>query len=209
MVSDLDKTFSKFNIKGMQLANFVTASRIVLAPIFFVLYFIPSHSNISSKITLPILIVLFVYMQFTDFLDGYVARKYNMVSDFGKLFDPFADVLANMAILLCFTLDGLVPSIFFLIILYREVSIIFVRMLAIKKGLVIGAKMLGKIKTVLYITVGGVSLFIKLCNIYGFNSKDLMLPLTILNISLYIIAIIFSLLSFYFYLMNYKNIQNK
>jgi len=148
-------------------------------------------------------------MQFTDFLDGYVARKYNMVSDFGKLFDPFADVLANMAILLCFTLDGLLPSIFFLIILYREVSIIFVRMLAIKKGLVIGAKMLGKIKTVLYITVGGVSLFIKLCNIYGFNSKDLMLPLTILNISLYIIAVIFSLLSFYFYLMNYKNIQNK
>lgn len=132
-----------------------------------------------------------------------------MVSDFGKLFDPFADVLANMAILLCFTLDGLLPSIFFLIILYREVSIIFVRMLAIKKGLVIGAKMLGKIKTVLYITVGGVSLFIKLCNIYGFNSKDLMLPLTILNISLYIIAVIFSLLSFYFYLMNYKNIQNK
>jgi len=74
---------------------------------------------------------------------------------------------------------------------------------------VIGAKMLGKIKTVLYITVGGVSLFIKLCNIYGFNSKDLMLPLAILNISLYIIAVIFSLLSFYFYLMNYKNIQNK
>ena len=201
---DLDKIFPKFNIESMQLANFFTASRIVLAPIFFVLYSVSNHNNISPKVTLPILILIFAYMQFTDFLDGYVARKYNMVSDFGKLFDPFADVLANMAVLLCFTLDGLLPSIFFLIILYREVSIVFVRMLAIKKGLVIGAKMLGKIKTVLYIAVGGVSLFIRLCTVYGFNSKNLMTVLTIFNISLYAIAVVFSLLSFYFYLMDYR-----
>lgn len=191
-------------MKRMQLANFFTASRIVLAPIFFLIYFLPNYSNVSYKVTLPILILLFAYMQFTDFLDGYVARKYNMVSDFGKLFDPFADVLANMAILFCFTLDKLLPPIFFLIILYREVSIVFVRMLAIKKGLVIGAKMLGKIKTVLYITVGGTSLFIEFCTVYGFNGKDLMVILTILNISLYILAVIFSLLSFYFYLMDYR-----
>lgn len=192
----------------MQLANFFTASRIVLAPIFFVVYFLPNYFNISPKITLVILIPLFAYMQFTDFLDGYVARKYNMVSDFGKLFDPFADVLANMAVLFCFTLDGLIPSIFFLIILYREVSIVFVRMLAIKKGLVIGAKMLGKIKTVLYITVGGVSIFIKLCMVYSFFGKNITATLTAFNLALYSLAVVFSILSFYFYLMDYKKYSN-
>ena len=187
----------------MQLANFFTASRIVLAPIFFVVYFLPNYINVSPKITLVILIPLFTYMQFTDFLDGYVARKYNMVSDFGKLFDPFADVLANVAVLFCFTLDGFLPSVFFLIVLYREISIVFVRMLAIKKGLVIGAKMLGKIKTVLYISVGGMSLFIRLCLAYNVE-KGIISIFTILNIILYSLAGIFSILSFYFYVVDYK-----
>lgn len=187
----------------MQLANFFTASRIVLAPIFFVVYFLPNYINVSPKVTLVILIPLFTYMQFTDFLDGYVARKYNMVSDFGKLFDPFADVLANVAVLFCFTLDGFLPSVFFLIVLYREISIVFVRMLAIKKGLVIGAKMLGKIKTVLYISVGGMSLFIRLCLAYNVE-KGIISISTILNIILYSLAGIFSILSFYFYVVDYK-----
>ena len=187
----------------MQLANFFTASRIVLAPIFFVVYFLPNYINVSPKVTLVILIPLFTYMQFTDFLDGYVARKYNMVSDFGKLFDPFADVLANVAVLFCFTLDGFLPSVFFLIVLYREISIVFVRMLAIKKGLVIGAKMLGKIKTVLYISVGGMSLFIRLCLAYNVE-KGIISIFTILNIILYSLAGIFSILSFYFYVVDYK-----
>ena len=192
----------------MQMANFFTTSRIILAPLFFIIYFLPNYINTSPKITLIILIPLFIYMQFTDFLDGYVARKYNMVSDFGKLFDPFADVLANIAVLFCFTLDGLLPSIFFLIILYREVSIVFVRMLAIKRGLVIGAKMLGKIKTVLYITVGGVSLFIRLCITYGLN-LDIVSMFSIFNIALYGVAVFFSLLSFYSYLNEYRKYSRK
>ena len=188
----------------MQIANFFTTSRIVLAPMFFIIYFLPTYVvDISPKITLVILIPLFAYMQFTDFLDGYVARKYNIVSDFGKLFDPFADVLANMAVLFCFTIDKLLPSIFFLIILYREVSIVFVRMLAIKKGLVIGAKMLGKIKTVLYISVGAVSLFIKLCEAYDIFLNTISM-FKVFNIMLYGLAVIFSLLSFYFYLNAYR-----
>ena len=190
-------------MRTMQLANFFTASRIVLAPIFFSIYFLPNRTNISPRVTLPILILLFAYMQFTDFLDGYVARKYNIVSDFGKLFDPFADVLANMAVLLCFTLNGYLPSLLFLLILYREVSIIFVRMLAIRKGLVIGAKMLGKIKTVLYISVGGISLFLKFCSVYALLDKDIVATLTIFNLIVYAVAVIFSLLSFYFYLLDY------
>ena len=90
-----------------------------------------------------------------------------------------------------------------MIVLYREISIVFVRMLAIKKGLVIGAKMLGKIKTVLYISVGGMSLFIRLCLAYNVE-KGIISIFTILNIILYSLAGIFSILSFYFYVVDYK-----
>ena len=187
----------------MQLANFFTASRIFLAPIFFIIYFLPSYVNVSEKITLLILIPLFSYMQFTDFLDGYVARKRHIVSDFGKLFDPFADVLANVIVLFCFTLEGYVPSLFFLIIICREFSILFVRMLAIKKGVVIGAKMLGKIKTVLYISLGASSLALKLCSAYSFKMGALYY-VSAFYLTISILAVFFSVLSFLFYVRDYK-----
>ncbi len=185
----------------MNIANMVSASRIVLSPLFFCLYFMPSLFFLSPKVATLVLVPLFAIMQFTDFLDGYLARKLHIVSDFGKLFDPFSDVLANMAILFCFTLDGYLPPLFFLIVLYREFSIMFVRTLAMKKGVVIGAKMLGKIKTVLYICVGGVCLAMRLASFYAPRF------LTFLNatkIVLYCLAAFFSILSFLFYLKEYR-----
>ena len=144
-------------------------------------------------------------MQFTDFLDGYVARKYKIVSDFGKLFDPFCDVLANLVVLFCFTLDGYIISMFFLLVVYREFSIVFVRLLAVKKGIVIGAKMLGKIKTVLYISVGGICLAIKLFEVYK-GSEHVLRSLYVVNIMTYVLAGIFSIWSFLSYLRDYMNI---
>lgn len=192
-------------ISPMNLANIISASRIILAPVFFVVYFLPS-SVISPKIIVVILIPLFIFMQFTDFLDGYVARKYKIVSDFGKLFDPFCDVLANLVVLFCFTQEGYILSPFFLLVVYREFSIVFVRLLAIHKGIVIGAKMLGKIKTVLYISVGGVCLAIKTAEAFSFSHQTVNF-LSYFNIITYSLAAIFSILSFLSYLRDYKNID--
>lgn len=185
----------------MHLANFISATRIFLSPLFFILYFRPSYFFISSKQAILILICLFIVLQFTDFLDGYLARKFHIVSDFGKLFDPFCDVILNIIVLFSFTLDGFLPPIFFLIVLYREFFILFVRLLAIKKGLVIGARLLGKIKTVLYISVGGACLALKMSSLYGFD--NILHTLLIANTMLYSLATFFSILSFSFYLRDY------
>ena len=115
----------------MKLPNFFTALRIVLAPVFFLIYSIPLWTGFGSVPSVFILIPLFVFMEFTDFLDGYYARRLGLVSDFGKLFDPFGDVLANLTVLFAFVLSGYLPALLFLVILYREMGIMFVRMLVV------------------------------------------------------------------------------
>ena len=91
-------------------------------------------------------------------LDGMVARKMKEVSDFGKLYDPFADTLTQLTYFLCFVIDGILPAVFFLIVLYREFGILFIRNLMLKRGITQGARIGGKIKTVLYIMAGGLAL---------------------------------------------------
>lgn len=192
----------------MKLPDFFTASRIVLAPIFFILYFLPAWFGINVKIIIAVLIPLFAFMQFTDFLDGYFARKNNQVSDFGKLFDPFADVLANLTVLFCFTVDGFLFPIFFLIIIYREVSIMFLRMLARGENVTIGAKTGGKIKTVLYIVTGGFSLFLKMCQTYSLLNENVYSILFVLNTCIYAVAAVSAVLSFAEYFFLYKKIKS-
>ena len=195
----------------MNIADIISASRIVIAPVFCAIYFMPSSMNgalCSQKCTLFILIPLFALMQFTDFLDGYVARKLKIVSDFGKLFDPFSDVLANIVVLFCFTVDGYLPYPFFLVVLYREFGIQMVRLLAVKKGLVIAAAMPGKIKTVLYISVGATCLGLKLVQVFSFP-ENILQPLHFLNIALYSLAAFFSVFSFVLYVKAYKKIGKR
>ena len=101
----------------MKLSNIFTSSRLVLAPIIYVLYFLPDWIPfISPKITILIIIPIFIFMEFTDFLDGYYARLHNQVDDFGKIFDPFADVVANITVLFCFLMNGFSQ--------YRKISIL-------------------------------------------------------------------------------------
>ena len=138
----------------MTLADKVTSTRLVLAPAFFIFYFLFA----GASWTVPILWVLFVLSEVSDMLDGMIARKHGVVSDFGKLYDPFADTLTQITFFLCFVLDGILPPVFFLIVLYREFSILFVRNLMLKKGITMGARMGGKIKTVTYILAGGLAL---------------------------------------------------
>jgi CDP-diacylglycerol--glycerol-3-phosphate 3-phosphatidyltransferase len=139
----------------MTLADKATSLRLILAPLFFVLYSFPSWMPAwfpdGGRWTVPVLWVLFVVSEITDMVDGMLARGRNEVSDFGKLFDPFADTLTQISYFLCFVLDGILPAILFLAVLYREFSILFIRNLMLKKGVALGARMGGKIKTVLYI----------------------------------------------------------
>lgn len=150
----------------MNLPTKVTVVRIILTPLFFVFFMLPQWAQtlFSETITSERLFVLnvisvvaiwfFLFLaEISDAADGFIARRYHMVTDLGKLMDPFSDVLIRITYFVCFAVSGLMPFWILMIILYRELSQMFVRMLAVKDGIVIPANLWGKLKAILYALV--------------------------------------------------------
>jgi CDP-diacylglycerol--glycerol-3-phosphate 3-phosphatidyltransferase len=134
----------------MNLPNTLTVSRIILAPIFFVVLWIPEWFSIG-RISLSIAaFVIFLLIEVTDLADGYIARKYNLVTDLGKVMDPFSDVFSRLTYFVSFLSLGIMHPVFTLIILYREFSIVFIRMILAQRGIALAAKSGGKLKSVFY-----------------------------------------------------------
>ena len=123
----------------MNLPNKLTTLRMILVPVFIVLYLL--------GYSIPALVV-FVVASFTDYLDGYLARKYNLVTDYGKIMDPLADKLLVTSALVCMVQTALVPAWMVIVILAREFAITGLRAVAAGQGKVIAAAWSGKIKTV-------------------------------------------------------------
>ncbi|MBP7094551.1 MAG: CDP-diacylglycerol--glycerol-3-phosphate 3-phosphatidyltransferase [Spirochaetia bacterium] len=142
----------------MTTADKLTASRIILAPVFFAAFLLYRSGLVPPLPVLVAMWLLFIYMEVSDLLDGMAARASSTVSDFGKLFDPFADVLARLTYFLCFAIDGIMPLWILLLVLYREYSIMFLRMLLTRRGISMGARPGGKAKAVLYMSAGLLSL---------------------------------------------------
>lgn len=140
----------------MKLSNKFTLIRIIASPLFFLIYFIPKWLGAQQGSALCIASVavalpLLAFAEFTDFLDGHYARKHNEVSDFGKMFDPFADVFLHLSTFTCFVFSGYIHPALYVLILYREFSQNFLRMVAAKSGTAIAARKGGKLKTVMYV----------------------------------------------------------
>ncbi len=151
----------------MNIPNRLSLSRICMIPLFVAAYFLPYEWGVYVAIG------IFLICCFTDFLDGYIARKYNMVSDLGKLLDPIADKILVCAALFCVVatnplqyfhnfngnlttsanfieLFGIILlTVGSILILARELLISAVRMIAASKGIVVQANIFGKIKTVM------------------------------------------------------------
>ncbi|MDR0689424.1 MAG: CDP-diacylglycerol--glycerol-3-phosphate 3-phosphatidyltransferase [Spirochaetaceae bacterium] len=146
----------------MTLADKVTSLRLILAPVFLVVYLLPQWfpfwSGLLEPATVPVLWALFIISEITDLLDGKIARIRREVSDFGKLYDPFADTLVRITYFLCFVLDGILPMVLLVVVLYREFGILFLRNLMMKKGVAMGARKGGKIKAVTYMIAGAIAL---------------------------------------------------
>jgi len=143
----------------MNLPNKITIGRIILAPLFYISYFIPVWTGSFYNLSTILIISIFIGIELSDFLDGYLARKYNLVSDLGKVMDPFADVLSRITYFLCFAFTGLMPLWVFLIIIYRELAITFLRMMMMGKGVVVAASLWGKLKAVTYAVSGVLGVF--------------------------------------------------
>lgn len=125
----------------MNIANQLTILRVLMIPFF--MYFLLLGTP-SGKV---IALVLFVVASFTDFLDGYLARKYHLITNFGKFMDPLADKLLVTAALICFLELGELNSWVVMIILSREFIVSIFRAVAAAEGIVIAADWWGKVKT--------------------------------------------------------------
>ena len=125
----------------MNLPNKLTLLRIILIPIFMaVLYWGFPGATYAA-------LAIFIIASLTDMLDGKIARKYNLVTDFGKFADPLADKMLVVAAMLWFVENGQMPGWALLIVILREFAVSGLRMVASDQGRVIAAGWSGKVKT--------------------------------------------------------------
>ncbi len=143
----------------MNLPNKLTMSRIVMAIIIILILLIPFDNlgitlpqlyiNESIVVNIKYLIagVLFVLASITDFFDGYIARKYNLITNFGKMIDAIADKILVNSVLIILTAFGFIHPIITVIIIIRDSVVNSIKMLAGNKGHVVAAIKMGKLKT--------------------------------------------------------------
>lgn len=181
----------------MNLANKITMSRILLIPLFMIAYMWDFAYNEL------VACVIFAVASLTDGVDGYVARNYNMVTDFGKFIDPLADKLLIATALICFVGSGEIAAYMAVIIIAREFIVTGLRTVAMSKGVVIAASMTGKIKTC--IQIGAVICVFLFGNELGYNFNILGKDCSIGYIAMFV-ATIFTVYSGIEYLVQNKKL---
>lgn len=143
----------------MNTANKITMSRIVMTLIIIVLLLFPFYEigmefptfeingTISMDLKYVIVGIIFIIASITDFVDGYVARNYNMVTDFGKMMDAISDKLLTNSLLIILTADGMISPIITVIIVMRDIVVDSMKMLVGNKGQAVAAIPIAKLKT--------------------------------------------------------------
>lgn len=154
------KKGNKKKKKGMNLPNKITCIRLVLSVIVLLILIFPWRDidvewpvysilgveNVNLKYIVAG--ILFMIASVTDFLDGYIARKYNMVTDFGKVMDAIADKVLVNGVLIILAYDKFIPLIVPVIIITRDIVVDSIKMASGSKGKVVAASWPGKIKTI-------------------------------------------------------------
>lgn len=169
----------------MNTPNKLTVGRMILVP-FLVLFMLTGWGGDANRY---ICLVIFCAASITDWLDGYLARKNNLVTNFGKFMDPLADKLLVCSALICFIESGRLAAWVVIVIIGREFIISGFRLIAAESGVVIAANYWGKFKTVsqmimiilLFLDLGGV--FAVLTEIFVWLS----VALTVISLATYIV----------------------
>ena len=125
----------------MNLPNKLSVARALMIPVLVALM------SFDNRACMLLAAAVFGVAAYTDYLDGHIARKRQLVTDFGKFIDPVADKLLNLSAMVMLTRSGLLPHWIVIVILARELCVDGLRMVAVGQGRVIAAGMLGKIKT--------------------------------------------------------------
>ena len=130
----------------MTTASKITLARILMIPVFMAALYLSFELSPYSKRRF-VAAAIFVVASLTDFVDGYIARHYNQVTDFGKFLDPLADKLLTISAMVFLCEIGRFPSWALMIVLTREFAVTGLRLIAVQKGNVIAAGWSGKVKT--------------------------------------------------------------
>ena len=133
--------------KGVRVANLLTLSRIALSP-FFVWAFLAGHTGEHSIRAQWIALAIAVSFELTDAFDGWVARRRNEVSDFGKILDPLADSVSRFTVFLAFLVEGWASVWAIAPLFWRDSIVSTVRVLAASQGVIVSARFSGKLKAV-------------------------------------------------------------
>ena len=180
----------------MNLPNKITIGRIILSIIILILLMFPygsvginvplyKISNVTLSLNYIIAGILFIIASLTDTLDGYLARKNNMVTDFGKVMDAIADKILVNGVLIILAYNGNIPLIIPVVVITRDTFVDSIKMVAGKNGKAVGASIWGKLKTI--------CMLIGLSLVFFSN-----LPLELIGVRLdYILIIIATVLSVY------------
>lgn len=162
----------------MTTASKITLVRVLFIPIYMVTMYL---SQGKAGLWMYVSLGIFVIASLTDFIDGYIARHYHQVTDFGKFLDPLADKLLTIAAMAMFCQWGVFPAWALMIVLTREFAVTGLRLVAAPKGKVIAAGWSGKIKTA--------STMIGLCAMMALPGIDV---LSIIVIAVIVVTTVYS-----------------
>lgn len=129
---------------ALNLPNILTYIRIALVPIFVTLFY---------TVNIYIALAVFVLACITDVIDGFIARKFNMITNLGKVLDPFADKLLKLSTLICFVTINVIPLWFLIVMLILDLFLIVSGVIILKQGIIIKSNIFGKLGT-LFISLG-------------------------------------------------------
>jgi CDP-diacylglycerol--glycerol-3-phosphate 3-phosphatidyltransferase len=130
----------------------LTLSRLVLAPVYFLLYHFAGHGSILTVVGAWL---VFLFIEVSDILDGHLARKLGQESEAGKVLDPLADSLSRLTYFICFTGSGIMPVWLLLILVYRDIWVSYIRVLFSRGDILLSARLSGKVKAWVYAFAGG------------------------------------------------------
>jgi CDP-diacylglycerol---glycerol-3-phosphate 3-phosphatidyltransferase len=177
----------------VSIANYFTFVRIIISPIFLIIYV--EHQALGvNEYTLPyLLLFLLGISELSDAFDGYLARKYNQVTDLGKVLDPMADSISRISVFLTFTLDPVkLPMPLIFIFLYRDSVISTLRTICALRGFALAARTSGKIKAVIQAIAAFIVLLLMIPYSLGELSKTALQMTGTFIVSLAAIYTIFS-----------------
>ena len=184
--------------------NILTVARFILIP--FIIYYIATDRFILALIFL-------IISGLTDVLDGWIARKFNFITNFGKLIDPLADKATQIAVLLCLAFKEIIPYWIIIVVVLKEATMIAGASFLYGKKLVVSSRWFGKLATVLFYIAIACSFGIRYWNNIAADPANSVAPLPSFDLWIYYLALaatIFSLVMYYvtFYKQGYLKKEN-